>query len=130
MLSRKIETAILTLLVAYFIVPFFFPDWLQSYFLIGAIVTMYAAPYVFFIGLPVSWWIQKRTKHVIVSLLCHGVAGASGGMLAGWIFNEVPNSLLFIGIGFVYSLIYFGIDWLLARTRFYKRELNGENMME
>lgn len=128
MLNRKLEAAIFTLLIAYFIVPFFFPDWLQSYFLIGAIVTMYAAPYVFFIGLPVSWWIQKRTNNVFVSLVWHGMAGAIGGALSGWIFNDVPSSLLFIVMGLVYSLIYFGVDWLLGSTRFYKREVNGGNV--
>lgn len=123
MLTRKLEVAIFTLLIAYFIVPFFFPDWLQSYFLIGAIVTMYAAPYVFLIGLPISWWIQKRTNHMIVSLVWHGMAGAIGGALAGWIFNDVPSSLLFIVIGLVYSLLFFTIDNLLARVRFYKVEV-------
>lgn len=128
MVSRKLEAAIFTLLIAYFIVPFFFPDWLQSYFLIGAIVTMYAAPYVFLIGLPVSWWIQKRTNHVLLLLLFHGLAGMFGGGLAGWIFNEVPTSWLFISIGLVYSMIYFGVDLVLGRTRFYKRKLNGGNI--
>lgn len=123
MLNRKLEAAVLTLPVAYFIVPFFFPDWLQSYFIIGAIVTMYAAPYVFLIGLPVSWWIQKRTNNVIVSLVWHGIAGALGGALAGWIFNEVPSSLLFIVIGLVYSLLFLTIDNLLARVRFYRVEV-------
>ncbi|MFC4355018.1 hypothetical protein ACFO0S_08160 [Chryseomicrobium palamuruense] len=128
MLNRKLEAAVLTLPIGYFIVPFFFPDWLQSYFIIGAIVTMYAAPYLFFMGLPVSWWIQKRTNHILIALGLHGMAGAIGGALAGWIFNEVPNSLLFIVIGLVYSLIYFGVDWLLGSTRFYKREVNGGNV--
>lgn len=121
MLNRKLEAVVLTLAVGFLIVPFLFREWHTDYFMIGFVVTLYAAPILLVIGFPFSWWVEKRVNNVTVSIVLHAFAGGAVGALFGWIFLMSLNLTTYFLAGMIYATLYSLFDLLLQKTRFYNK---------
>lgn len=122
MLNRKLEAAVLTVILGFFVMPLVFTTWQSDYFTIGLVISMYAAPFVFLGGIPISYFIQKRASRPLAAAVGHGVAG----LVMSTVFCIVTQSTLDIWTlalvsGVSYSLLFFGVDWVLANTHFYKK---------
>ncbi|WP_332651425.1 hypothetical protein [Lysinibacillus sp. 54212] len=110
MLSRKLFAAVLTTLIAFFIVPVFLYEESGTYFLIGLAVSTMAVPVLFFIGILSSIVIESYTgrRHIGWSFgihLCFGV-------LCAIIFSLKMDGLLLTAllISLVYVTLFFIID--------------------
>lgn len=122
MLNRKLESAVLTVILGFFVMPFVFTTWQSDYFTIGLVISMYAAPFVFLGAIPISYFIQKRAYKPLAAAVGHGVAGLVMSAVFG-IFTQAPLDVWTLALvsGVSYSLLFFGVDWVLANTQFYKK---------
>lgn len=120
MLNRKLEAAVLTIFIGYFVMPFLFNDWQDDYFMIGLVVTAYAAPFVFIFGIPISYFIQNRIQNNLQAFVSHGIAGLLLSLGFGIVMQyplDMLTLILVAGLG--YSLLFYFIDWLLQKLKFY-----------
>ncbi|TQR12944.1 hypothetical protein [Psychrobacillus soli] len=112
MVSRKLFAAFLTTIIGYFIVPVFFHDVADSYFIIGLAVSIVTVPILFIVGILSSIAIESWSfsKNIGLSYLTHlGCA-----ILCALIFSLTASGVLIAAIlvSFVYTTIFFTIDRL------------------
>ena len=62
MLNRKLMAAFITTVICYFIVPFFFDDFYNNYFIIGFAVSFVTVPILFTVGILSSIMIEYFSK--------------------------------------------------------------------
>lgn len=122
MLNRKLESAVLTVILGFFLMPLVFTTWQSDYFTIGLVISMYAAPFVFIGGIPISYFIQKRVSRPLAAAVSHGVAGLVMSAIF-CIVTQAPLDVWTLALvsGVSYSLLFFGVDWMLANTQFHKK---------
>ncbi|WP_342526604.1 hypothetical protein MKY84_13135 [Chryseomicrobium sp. FSL W7-1435] len=126
MLNRKLEAAVLTLFFGFFIMPFLFSEWRTDFFIIGLIVSAFAAPFVFVIGILFSWWLEKRVTNPVLNVVLHAVAGGIVGALFGWLFLMSLDFITFFLAGLIYAVLFSLVNLLLQRSRFYKKHSGVE----
>lgn len=124
MLNRKLEAATLTIIIGFFLVPFITEGWRSDYFMIGFIFTSYIAPVLLIVGIPVSVVISNRVRSVVTNGAMHAVAGVVTAALYGFVLGFGLFATEILIIGFIYSVLFWGVDQILMKTRFYKSE-NG-----
>lgn len=110
MLDRKIFAAIFTSVICYFIVPLFFDDATDSYFIIGLSVSIVTVPILFVVGIlsSIAFESFNFSKNIGLSYLFHlGCA-----VLCVFFFSLTASGVLVIAllISFVYVTIFFIID--------------------
>lgn len=110
MLDRKLFAAFFTSVICYFIVPLFFDDASDSYFVIGLSVSIVTVPILFVVGILSSLAFESFnfSKNIVLSYLIHlGCAE-----LCAFVFSLTATGVLFIAIliSFVYATIFFIID--------------------
>ena len=110
MLDRKLFAAFFTSVICYFIVPLFFDDASDSYFVIGFSVSIVTVPILFVVGILSSLAFESFnfSKNIVLSYLIHlGCA-----VLCAFVFSLTATGVLFIAIliSFVYATIFFIID--------------------
>lgn len=116
MLSRKLYAAFLTAFLCYFIVPFFFHDYSNSYFYIGLGVSIVTVPILFIIGVLTSVAIEKLSKHqqLLFSYSKHIGVGficvIIFSIITGW---GMDAFLLYTSIMLLYVTIFFVIDHII-----------------
>lgn len=115
MLDRKLFAAFFTSIMGYFIVPIFFHDASDSYFIKGLAVSIVTVPILFIVGVLSSLAIESvsLSKNIGLSYLKHlGCA-----ILCAFIFSLTAMYFLVAAllISFVYATIFFLIDRLLIR---------------
>lgn len=121
MLNRKLEVAALTVVIGYFLVPFIFSEWRTNFFTIGLVVSAFAVPFVFLIGIPFSWLLQNKLTNPVLSLVLHGIVGGMISGLFGLFVVQGMEFLLFFMAGLIYAALFALLDYLLQKTRFYKK---------
>ncbi|WP_042476956.1 hypothetical protein [Bacillus ndiopicus] len=116
MLNRKLTAAFFTTVICFFIVPLFFNEYYNSYFIIGLSVSIITVPTLFIIGISFALAIELFSKfnnililyikHLICGLLCVVLFL----LLTGW-----DTELLFVYtlIAFTYVSIFFINDWII-----------------
>ncbi len=121
MLNRKLEAAVLTVILGFFVMPLVFTTWQSDYFTIGLVISMYAAPFVFLGGIPISSFIQKRASRPLAAAVGHGVAGLIMSAVFG-IVTQAPLDVWTLALvsGVSYSLLFFGVDYFLTFLKLYK----------
>lgn len=124
MLNRKLEAATLTIMIGFFLVPFVTEDWRSDYFMIGFIFTCYVTPVLLLLGLPISILISTKIRRTHLMGIIHALAGISTAILCGLVLGFSTIDAMIIFIGFLYSVLFWAVDQILMKTRFYKRE-NG-----
>lgn len=112
MLSRKLFAAFLTSTIGYFIVPVFFNDTSDSYFIIGLAVSIVTVPIIFVVGVLSSLAIEtvSISKNIGLSYSIHlGCA-----IICALIFSLTATGVLVTAIlvSVVYSTIFFIADRL------------------
>ncbi|MDI2588535.1 hypothetical protein OR571_15785 [Psychrobacillus sp. NEAU-3TGS] len=115
MLDRKLFAAFFTSIIGYFIVPVFFRDASNSYFIIGLAVSIVTVPVLFIVGVLSSIAIESfsSSKNIGLSYLKHlGCALVCAFIFSLTVFDLLVTALL---ISFAYATIFFIIDRLLIR---------------
>jgi len=126
MLNRKLESAVLTIIIGYFIVPFLFSEWRTDYFTIGLMVTPFAIPFVFIVGILFSWWLEKRITNPILFVVLHGLFGGVMSALFSWLLLMGQDIATFFIAGLIYATLFSLLDLVLRKTRFYKKHTEVE----
>ena len=116
MLSRKLYAAFLTAFLCYFIVPFFFHDFSNTYFYIGLGVSIVTVPILFIVGVLSSVAIETLSKrqhslfsygkHLGVGIICVIIFS----IITGW---GMDSLLLYTSIMWLYVTIFFVIDHII-----------------
>lgn len=112
MLSRKLFAAFLTSIIGFFIVPVFFNDASESYFIIGLAVSIVTVPILFVVGGLSSIVIESvsLSKNIGLSYLIHlGCALICALLFSLTAVGVLVTALL---VSFVYATIFFIIDSL------------------
>lgn len=122
MLNRKVEAATLTIIIGFFLIPFVIEGWRSDYFMIGFIFTSYIAPILLLVGLPISLAISKKFRSTFIIAAIHVLTGIAVAFLYGLVLGFGTFDTMIIFIGFLYSVLLWGVDQLLMKTRFYKRK--------
>lgn len=107
MFSRKFLAALITIVISFFIIPLFFistEGW-NMYFMIGLITTLYFAPIILVIGVPLSTLFETKYKNTS-PLMAYFIYLIVGNLIAYIIY---PVYLLV----FVYVSVFFITDQAL-----------------
>ncbi|MEK9197132.1 hypothetical protein [Ureibacillus sp. FSL E2-3493] len=117
MLSRKLLAAFFTTVICYFIVPFFFDDFSNSYFLIGLGVSIIAVPILFTVGIFSSIAIESLSKneHILFSYIKHLVCGIIFTLIFLLLTGEISSFLSYIEITIIYVTFFFIIDYIIKQ---------------
>ncbi|TKI66862.1 hypothetical protein FC756_14095 [Lysinibacillus mangiferihumi] len=114
MFNRKLLAAFVTSIICYFIVPFFFNDFTNSYFAIGLGVSIISVPILFTIGILASIVIEFRTKHILFSYMKHFGCGLICVcvllLLTEW---NIELFFIYTGMAFVYVTVFFISDHMI-----------------
>lgn len=111
-------------MIGFFLVPFVTQEWRSDYFIIGFIFTSYIAPLLLLMGIPVSVVISNRVRTFVTHGAMHAVAGVVTAALYGFVLGFGLFATEILIIGFLYSVLFWAVDQILMKTRFYKSE-NG-----
>jgi hypothetical protein len=118
MFNRKLLAAFVTTVTCYFIVPFFFNDFTNSYFAIGLGVSIISVPILFTIGILASSVIELRTKHILLAYMKHFGCGLICVcvllLLTDW---DIELFFIYTLIAFVYVTVFFISDKLIKRNQ-------------
>jgi len=112
MVSRKLLAAFFTALLCYFIVPLFFHDFAESYFVIGLGVSIIAVPILFTVGILSSIAIEQLSKkeHALFSLAKHFGCGIIFTVIFLLLTGEIRSVFIYLSIASVYIIIFYISD--------------------
>ncbi len=116
MLSRKLFSAVLTTIICYFLVPFFFNEFSSDYFLIGLAVSTITVPILFIVGILSSIAIEASSKqhHFLLSYVKHLGCGIICGLIMLLITEGSMDSIvLYLLIAITYVTVFFANDYTI-----------------
>ena len=119
MLNRNLMAAFITTVICYFIVPFFFDDFYNNYFIIGFAVSFVTVPILFTVGILSSIMIEYFSKkrnyfNYFVKHLACGVVIAYIYQSFAWDLIGFLQTTL---IGVIY-IIFFGISDYIIKNKY------------
>lgn len=116
MLSRKLFAAVLTTIICYFLIPFFFNDFSSNYFLIGLAVSTITVPILFVVGILSSIAIEVLSKqqHFLLSYVKHLGCGIICALIVLFIAEgSMDSSFFYLLIAITYVTVFFANDYTI-----------------
>lgn len=116
MLSRKLFAAVLTTIICYFLIPFFFNDFSSNYFLIGLAVSTITVPILFIVGILSSIAIEILSKqhHFLLSYVKHLGCGIICALIVLFIAEgSMDSSFFYLLIAITYVTVFFANDYTI-----------------
>ncbi len=114
MLNRKLAAAFFTAAICYFIVPLFFYDFQNGYFIIGFAVSIVAVPILFVVGILFSILIEmiSKNKNILFLYIKHLICGLICVVVL-LLLTEWDMLFVYTLIAFTYVSVFFMNDWII-----------------